>query len=106
MPALLEQIDAEVASMTAAGAYDGETVYDAKALAAVSPARNDPRANLLPPVTALREVAVTVALAVALQAHKERQTKDIQTDQIGGLIRAKTWTPQYLPFSRIEASAL
>jgi hypothetical protein len=31
MPALLDQIDAEVASMTADGAYDGEAVYDAVA---------------------------------------------------------------------------
>src|SRR5271163_4353208 len=31
MPALLDQIDAEIASMTADGAYDGEAVYDAVA---------------------------------------------------------------------------
>ena len=31
MPALLDQIDAEVAAMTADGAYDGEAVYDAVA---------------------------------------------------------------------------
>jgi transposase len=31
MPGLLDQIDAEVASMTADGAYDGEAVYDAVA---------------------------------------------------------------------------
>jgi len=31
MPALLDQIDAEVASMTADGAYDGEAVYNAVA---------------------------------------------------------------------------
>ena len=31
MPVLLDQIDAEVASMTADGAYDGEAVYDAVA---------------------------------------------------------------------------
>ena len=31
VPALLDQLDAEVASMTADGAYDGETVYDAVA---------------------------------------------------------------------------
>jgi transposase len=31
MPAPLDQIDAEVASMTADGAYDGEAVYDAVA---------------------------------------------------------------------------
>jgi transposase len=31
IPALLDQIDAEVASMTADGAYDGEAIYDAVA---------------------------------------------------------------------------
>ena len=31
MTALLDQIDAEIVSMTADGAYDGETVYDALA---------------------------------------------------------------------------
>ena len=33
----------------------------AKALAAMSPARNDTGSNLLPPVTALREVSIAVA---------------------------------------------
>ena len=37
----------------------------AKALAAMSPARNDAGGNLLPPVTALREVSIAVARAVA-----------------------------------------
>jgi hypothetical protein len=31
IPALLDQIDAEIASMTADGAYDGAAVYDAVA---------------------------------------------------------------------------
>ena len=31
IPDLLDQIDAEVVSMTADGAYDGEAVYDAVA---------------------------------------------------------------------------
>ena len=43
----------------------------AKALAALSPARNDTGSNLLPPVTALREVSIAVARATALQARKE-----------------------------------
>jgi len=73
----------------------------AKALANVSPARINPAANLLPPVTSLREVAVEVALAVALQAHKDGLTKGIETDEIEGLIRAKIWTPQYQSYSRI-----
>jgi malate dehydrogenase (oxaloacetate-decarboxylating) len=70
----------------------------AKALAGVSPARTNPHRNLLPPVSELRNVAVTVALAVALQAHKEGLTQDIMTDQIEAAIRAKIWTPRYLPY--------
>ena len=75
----------------------------AKALAAASPARSDPAKNLLPPVTSLREVAVSVALAAALQAHKEGLTKDVNTDQIEGLIRSKVWTPHYVPYQRAKS---
>jgi malate dehydrogenase (oxaloacetate-decarboxylating) len=70
----------------------------AKALAGASPARTNPRSNLLPPVSQLREVALTVALAVAQQAHKEGLTEDIPTDRIESAIRAKIWTPRYLPY--------
>ena len=76
----------------------------AKALAAASPARDDPTKSLLPPVTSLREVSVTVALAVALQAHKEGLTQGVDTDQIDGLIRSKIWTPHYVPYNRIASS--
>ena len=77
----------------------------AKALAAASPTLADPKANLLPPVTALRDVAETVALAVALQAHKEGLTKKgIETDQIEGLVRAKIWSPHYLSYARVSAA--
>ena len=77
----------------------------AKALAAASPALSDPARNLLPPVTSLRDVSVTVALAVALQAHKEGLTKGVSTDQIEGLIRSKVWTPHYVPYQRAKAGA-
>ena len=46
----------------------------AKALADLSPAKRDAGANLLPPVTALREVAVAVAIAVGKQALSEGLT--------------------------------
>ena len=85
---------------------DAMFMVAAKALAAASPARNDPRSNLLPPVTSLREVSVTVALAVALQAHKDGLTKGVDTDQIEGLIRAKIWAPHYVPYSRTKSSAV
>jgi malate dehydrogenase (oxaloacetate-decarboxylating) len=53
-------------------------------------------------VTSLREVAVSVALAAALQAHKEGLTKGVSTDQIEGLIRSKVWTPHYVPYQRVK----
>jgi len=53
IPELLDQIDADLASMTADGAYDGEAVYDAVAerhpeAAVIIP----PRATALPSETA------------------------------------------------------
>ena len=77
---------------------DGMFMAAAKALARASPARNNARRTLLPPVSQLREVALTVALAVAEQAHKEGLTEDIAADQIEAAIRAKIWTPRYLPY--------
>jgi malate dehydrogenase (oxaloacetate-decarboxylating) len=76
----------------------------AKALAEASPARDHPEGNLLPPVTALREVAFAVALATGLEAHKEGLTQGIETDEIEQLIRAKMWSPRYLPYRRAGAS--
>ena len=76
----------------------------AKALASSSPARDNPKHNLLPPVSGLREVAVTVALAVALQAHKEGLVTDVPTDQIEQRIRAKVWRPRYVPYRRASGS--
>ena len=81
---------------------DGMFMAAAKALASSSPARDNPKHNLLPPVSALREVAATVALAVALQAHKEGLVADVPIDQIEQRIRAKIWTPRYVPYRRVN----
>jgi malate dehydrogenase (oxaloacetate-decarboxylating) len=79
---------------------DGMFMAAAKALASASPARDNPKHNLLPPVSSLREVASTVALAVALQAPKEGLVTDVPTEQIEQRIRAKMWTPRYAPYRR------
>jgi malate dehydrogenase (oxaloacetate-decarboxylating) len=84
---------------------DGMFMAAAKALASSSPARDNPKHNLLPPVSALREVAATVALAVALQAQKEGLVTDVSTDQIEQRIRAKVWTPRYMPYRRATGAA-
>ena len=72
----------------------------AKALAELSPARHDGRANLLPPVTALREIAVAVARAVARQAVKDGLAPALGEGEIDAAIAAKMWEPKYLPYRR------
>lgn len=81
---------------------DGMFMAAAKALASSSPARDNPRHNLLPPISALREIAAKVALAVAMQAHKEGQATSVTVDQIQERIRAKIWTPRYVPLTAKE----
>lgn len=71
----------------------------AKALAALSPARDDASENLLPPVTALRHVSIAVARATALQARAEGLT-DLPESEIDAAIHAKMWEPKYLPYRR------
>jgi malate dehydrogenase (oxaloacetate-decarboxylating) len=84
---------------------DGMFMAAAKALANSSPARDNPKHNLLPPVSALREVAATVAFAVAIQAHKEGLVTDVPVDQIGPRIRSRIWTPRYVPYRRATEAA-
>jgi malate dehydrogenase (oxaloacetate-decarboxylating) len=77
---------------------DGMFKAAAKALADLSPARLDPAANLLPPVADLREVAVSVAQAVARAARDEGLCEPLDDDAINRAIAAKMWTPTYRPY--------
>ena len=74
----------------------------AKALAAMSPARNDTGSNLLPPVTSLREVSVAVARATARQAVKEGLS-DFAEGDIDAAIQCKMWSPKYLHYRRTRS---
>jgi malate dehydrogenase (oxaloacetate-decarboxylating) len=76
----------------------------AKALAEMSLARTNPEANLLPRVTELREVAIAVGIAVGRQAHAEGLTSGVDADGIEDAVRAKMWTPRYLPYRRAGAN--
>ena len=80
---------------------DAMLMAAAKALAAMSPARSNPDTNLLPPVTALREVSVAVARAVAYQARHDGLTEHPE-DAIDAAIHAKMWQPEYLPYRRAK----
>ena len=76
----------------------------AKALAGVSPASRDPRANLLPPVHDLRKVAVIVAAAVARQARAEGLCEAFDDAALDGLIAQKMWEPVYRSYHRKGAN--
>jgi len=72
----------------------------ARALAEMSPSKRDPRANLLPPVTELRDVSYRVALAVALQAQSEGLAERTSREELEACIRLKMWAPMYRPYRR------
>ena len=81
---------------------DGMLMAAARALAAASPSKLDPKANLLPPVTELREVSYHVAMAVALQAQAEGLAGTMSRDMLEAAVRAKIWAPVYRPYRRVH----
>jgi malate dehydrogenase (oxaloacetate-decarboxylating) len=80
---------------------DGMFLAAAKAIAAQSPTRHDPDANLLPPLTEIRKLSFRVALAVARQAQKEGCADARSEEQTAAAIHAKMWEPVYAPYRRI-----
>ncbi|STX50594.1 malate dehydrogenase [Legionella busanensis] len=70
----------------------------AKALADCSPARKNPEANLLPPLTQVREVSYQVALAVAKEAVRDNLAKPMSDDEIEACIKRHIWEPVYVPY--------
>ncbi|MBV8791565.1 MAG: NAD-dependent malic enzyme, partial [Pseudolabrys sp.] len=73
----------------------------AKALAVLSPAAADPQANLLPPVTALREVATQIAIAVGKQAYAEGLTSGVKGEgSIEAAVHKTMWTARYRAYVR------
>lgn len=66
-----------------------------RALAALSPARRDPNARLLPPVDQLRAVSLAVAAATARQAIADGVADALPEAEIDARIRAQVWEPVY-----------
>ena len=79
---------------------DGMLLAAARALAEASPSRCDRKANLLPPVTELRDISYRVALAVALQAQSEGLAEQTSRETLEARIRSKMWMPTYRPYRR------
>ena len=70
----------------------------AKALASCSPAKNNPKANLLPPLTEVRKVSFKVAFAVAKEAINAKLAEPLSDEALEQCLKAHVWHPSYLPY--------
>jgi len=75
-----------------------------KALAALSPAKLDNNARLLPAVNQLREVSIAVALATAKQAQIDGVADACDESTLLQRIKAEVWNPVYRPYRRTATS--
>ena len=78
---------------------DAMMLAAARALAANSPALNDPCASLLPSLTSSRRVAAEIASAVGLQAQKDEVAPQIPEDELRQRVKATQWFPSYPSFA-------
>ena len=72
-----------------------------KALAHLSPAREDKDAALLPPIADSRAVSMNVAESVAKQAIEDGVAGGSDAETIYARLRAYVWEPVYLPYQRL-----
>ncbi|HEY1159980.1 MAG TPA: NAD-dependent malic enzyme [Terracidiphilus sp.] len=81
---------------------DAMIMAAAKALALLSPARQDKNARLLPPIADSRNVGLFVAEAVAQQAIADGVAAISDTATLNAELRAYVWEPVYLPYERLD----
>jgi malate dehydrogenase (oxaloacetate-decarboxylating) len=67
----------------------------ARALGDLSPALQDHRASLLPPISEIRSVSKAVARAVAVQAQTDGVAAECSAEQLERRIDEKFWIPAY-----------
>jgi malate dehydrogenase (oxaloacetate-decarboxylating) len=82
---------------------DGMFLEAARVIATMSPAKHDPQANLLPPLTEIRELSFHVAVAVAKRAQADGLADPMSDAELTNAIRAKMWEPVYARYRRISA---
>jgi malate dehydrogenase (oxaloacetate-decarboxylating) len=80
---------------------DGMIMAAAKALAALSPAREDKDGRLLPPIGESRKVGMIVAEAVGRQAIADGVASIGDETSLTEQLRAYVWEPVYLPYERL-----
>jgi malate dehydrogenase (oxaloacetate-decarboxylating) len=81
---------------------DAMIMAAAKALASLSPAREDKTARLLPPIADSRSLGLVVAEAVAKQAIADGVAAISDAETLSTQLRAYVWEPIYQPYERID----
>ena len=81
---------------------DGMFLAAAHAVAAKSPAIDDPGANLLPPLRQIRELTFHVAVAVGKQAQTEGLVCPMSDEAIAAAVHSKMWEPRYPSYKRLK----
>jgi len=74
---------------------DSMLLAAARALAERSPARQNPHAPLLPSLRELREVALEIALAVAMEGQRKGLAPKMPREELWERIRQARWVPEY-----------
>jgi len=74
---------------------DSMLLSAARALALRSPARANPHAPLLPALRDLREVALEIAFAVAMEGQRKGLAPNMPEDEVRERIRRTRWVPEY-----------
>jgi malate dehydrogenase (oxaloacetate-decarboxylating) len=82
----------------AARITDRMFVQASKALAAMVTDGELARGQLLPPMTAIREAAFTVARAVAIEAREAGLGRLLPDEELEALLRRAQWSPRVYPY--------
>lgn len=73
----------------------------ARAIAACSPAKYNPEANLLPPLNTIRSVSFEVAKAVAKAAMADGVCNTLSDEALEKCIKEEMWAPNYLEYRKL-----
>jgi malate dehydrogenase (oxaloacetate-decarboxylating) len=79
---------------------DGMFMAAAKTLASIAGRTVGRGGNILPPVSALRDIAFEIAIAVGAKAQEERLAIDAGPAALSSAVRQKMWSPTYQPYVR------
>jgi malate dehydrogenase (oxaloacetate-decarboxylating) len=88
-----------IVSARAKRVSEGMIMASAKALASLSPTQRDANGALLPPLESLRDVSMSVAIAVGRQAESEGLA-EVKGEAFIEALQANVWEPVYLPYKR------